>query len=740
MATPTPSTNTPSKHLPTFSSPAPRSVPHTGNTNMLSYDSPAVLNMLNDVSSGMGGVGMGITMSGLGMSSLGISASSMGRADEAQRSRRLQSILRTVAAKPGRVSEDGLLALCKSLGVECEVHPDEGTWSLLIGDELLCDVTFKNDEIASVNLQANLDESKPDLQFGATGARILLNSLRPLPGQNKINNTLERFSENLEKLNTLSRLGSGVSCYNAIAGVYTSLRKLFEHEKRVELAAREPDERFRTHKAEREVLCKRSGRPRMNGGSCLGLSLEYWMDRRHLLPKNTSAQSDKGKGKTSGGTITEESEIGNEGIYSLTIECESSSSTLYTPIRVSDDWISDSVEKQVDANDASASIDNILLDHPSIDWLDPKPTYLEASAQTDDAMMIDSAGRLPDIRFVARLHPPLVVPLAVHIQLSQIVGIQPRVEDFKPETFVGLALRPGEEDPGSLATTGESTHEIRSSRSVLVVDEHSKEKQRRHNMSLYVPKMEYSRALESLPFSHPKQLVEILPTLRQYAFTTSLMRDAFFEPKPRTSQSHSQTPLMPPLTPPDRHPTSDHTQEEEEPTLQLDINLSYTPPPRFTLLIPHPNTAAAANPTPPPPHSKDRPTDMSSLLSSLLSTPTTPYMAPLSITLDVHPNAQLAVTDQNLIAMPTLSAAVAAVAEDGTVPSGKAGDGSADAHGDVDMDAAVRVEARVKRLARALDICGDLGVWGEWLRREAAVAAAAAAAGGSKTRAAAGGE
>src|SRR5689334_8517248 len=120
MATPTPSTNTPSKHLPVFSSPAPRSVPHTGNSNMLSYDSPAVLNMLNDASSGMGGVGMGISMSGLGMSSLGMSASAMGRADEAERSRRLQNILEVVGGKPGRVSEDGLLALCKKLGVSVE--------------------------------------------------------------------------------------------------------------------------------------------------------------------------------------------------------------------------------------------------------------------------------------------------------------------------------------------------------------------------------------------------------------------------------------------------------------------------------------------------------------------------------------------------------------------------------------------------------------------------------------------
>ena len=95
---------------------------------MMSYDSPAVLNMLNDVASsgmgGMGGVGMGITMSGLGMSSLGMSESAMGRADEAERSRRLREIIDIIGKKPGRVSEQGLLALCKKMDIPCEKHMD----------------------------------------------------------------------------------------------------------------------------------------------------------------------------------------------------------------------------------------------------------------------------------------------------------------------------------------------------------------------------------------------------------------------------------------------------------------------------------------------------------------------------------------------------------------------------------------------------------------------------------------
>ncbi|KAF1831955.1 hypothetical protein BDW02DRAFT_571527 [Decorospora gaudefroyi] len=692
MTTPTPSKDTPSKDTPSkqppaFSSPAPRSVPPTGNVNMMSYDSPAVLNMLNDVAnSGMGGVGMGISMSSLGMSSLGMTASAMGRADEAERTRRLQAIIEILGRKPGRVSEEGMLALCQKMGIPYEKHMDEaGTWSLLIGDEALCDVTFKNDEIVSVNLQTGLDDSMPELRFGATGSEILVRSLRPLPGQSKLNVTLERFSESLEKLLTLDKLGSpqngGVSCYNAIAGVYTSLKKLFEHEKKAELANRAPDERYRTYKAEREVLCKKSGRPRLNGGSCLGLSLEYWMDRRHLLPKTTPLSSEKGKEKMdldsqASTSYPEDHPTANNKLYSLTIECESSPSTLYTPIRISNDWISECIDKPADANDANASIDNLLLNTPSIDWLDPKPTYLDA--QADDAMNLDdAAGRLPNIRFVARFNPPLVVPYAVHVHLHQTVGIEPP-NDLRPTTFVGLALRPGDVDPGMKSTAGGSTLEIRNTRTVMVGKDG---RERTHNTTLYVLKLEYSRTLESLPFSHPRQLVEILPILRQYAHATTLLRDIFYEPPKKPVPTHKLGQHQP--TPP--HTPTKPAQQDELPPLQVDLSLSYTPPtPRITLHVPHPTSTFI------PPS----PTDQAAIAEYLANLPSRAAHSrrALRVALDIHTNGDLVVADQNLVSYKTFEQHQHHVSD-----------------------------AKVKRLAKALDVVDDFGVWAEWLRREVVV-------------------
>jgi hypothetical protein len=695
MTTPTPSATTAQKHLPAFSSPAPRSTPHTGaTTGMMNYDSPAMLNMLSEGGGGLGGVSMGGVNMDISLSQLGIpSASAMGRADDAERTRRLHNIIDTLKHKPGRVSVENVLALCSRLGIE--PHKEPNSWLVPIGESNLLEIFFQGDEVEKVDLQGGFDNHNESIGFGASGTKIIYRNLQPLPGQSKINATLERFADNLEKLVTLDKLGSpqngGVSCYEAIAGVYTSLRKLFEHEKKMALALLEEGTPNRFHRVEREVLCKKSGRPRPNTGDRLGLNLEYWMDRRHIIPKSRTkaASSDKGKEKMDV-DIQEHSEypednddLNTNTVYSLTLECEHSPSALYTPIRISDDWISDAVEKPVDANDANA-LDSIILNTPSIDWQEPKPTFLEPPAPSgdDDAMNLDAdPGRLPNIRFVAKFNPPLVVPITTYIQLYQSVGVEPP-QDFTATTFVGLALRPNELDPAITGTAGATTHVIRSTRTTLDRDLSGNEKDTTLNLSLYVPKMEYSRRLESLPFAHPKQLVAILPVLRQYAFTTSLLASSFLEPAPRKDASL----LTPPVTP----------DTSADAPLQVDVNLSYTPPaPRLTVYIPRPESSRTEEEKTSAAPESATPTGVADLLEGLMAdgNHSGPH-APLSVTLEVHPNAELVVGEQNVVEGVT--------------------------HEEHDLESQQQAADRVKRVARALEVSGDLGVWAQWVRREVA--------------------
>lgn len=506
----------------------------------------------------------------------------------------------------------------------------------------------------------------------------------------KINLTLDRFSHNLDKLLRMDNLSApengGLSCYQAIFGVYTSLRKLFEHEMKAAMTLMDASAPDANHMAEREVLCKKSGRPRINAGNCLGLSLEYWMDRRHLIPKHSQHQdSSKGKDKMDVDSTTiieypEDKDGETNRLYSLTIECEASPSAMHPPIRISDAWISDAIEKAPDA--ADSDINNILLNRPTIDWLEPPPTYLPSTAPEGDhdAMNLDNApGRLPNIRFIAKFNPPLVVPLSVFVTIQQSLGLEVP-SDIRATTFVGLALRPGETDPGLTGVSNESTQEIQVERRVLVINKDGKEEHKVHSNSLYVPRTEYSRTIESLPFSHPKQLVDLLPTLRQFAFTTSLLQQTFGTSSPAPEKKTPSGPLSPP-------PTPDASSQNTAP-IQLDFSLSYAPPaPRLRFDIPHPSSSSKAlssvNPS------------AADLLSSLLSNSAS--KPPINVTLDVHPNADVIISEQNIF----------------NVASEKSKDG------DVEMDGAAQgLDERVKRIAKALDVCGDVGVWGEWVRRE----------------------
>lgn len=645
-----------------------------------------------------GGVGMGISMSGMGMSQLGLSASQLGRADEDERRRRLQTILSALNEKPRRVSEEGVIALCNKEGVECEraVEADGSVvLTLVIGNEAICDVQIFNGDVKSVKLELASDD---DGVFRESGSQILYRSLTPRPGLNRINLTLDMFGQNLNKLLRMDKLSAengGVQCYKAVFKVYESLKRLFEHEKKMALAVMDADAPNAEYKAEREVMCKKSGRPRINAGYCLGLSLEYWMDRRHIITKKPRAQaqaSPKGKEKMEStepqvaDAYPEDADPDTHKIYSLTVECEASPSSMYTPIRIPTSWISDAIEKPPGAPDTD--INNILLNTPQIDWLDPKSTFLDSSAlpSDHDAMNLDNApGRLPNVRFVAKFNPPLVVPIQEYVNILRQVGLEWNPQELRPTSFVGLAMRPGEMDPWVAPGSGGATTEVRSEKKILVVDKEGRETYRTHANALMVPRLEYSRTLESLPFQHPKQLVEILPTLRAYAFTTSLLQNTFDKHSAPTPAIPTPTQTSPPSPPP--------TPKHQTP-LYLDLTLSYTPPaPNLTLHIPHP---LSAEPSLSHPRSTSpNPTSTTDLLAHLLSTTTTsPRHPPLKLDFTIGSNAEIAIGEQNVVA--------------------QAGVGKVTEGADVNMEGL----ERVKRVSRALDVCGDLGVWAEWVRRE----------------------
>ncbi|KAJ9667748.1 hypothetical protein H2201_002283 [Coniosporium apollinis] len=678
----------------------------------LNFDSPSTMNLL-DVNMGVGGVGMGLSMSGMSGLGLGLGmglSSSGGRNDEEDVRKRLLAIIERVGSRPGLVSEEGVERVCRRLGLDW--YADEGKaaqggrdpFPSTAGTKFMLELDFsgRTPSCRELRYGANWEGKE---EHAERGKRILQGDLRPEGGKSQLGNTLDRFAANLGRLASLNRLSTEeVDCFEVVAGVYVSLKRLFEHEKKAVMALLDTAAADAEEKAEREVMCKRSGRPRMNAGRTLGLSLQYWMDRRHIRRRRARPTSTPTKTGTRMDVDQKPNTDEPEQVYSLTIECESSPAELYPPIRRSDAWISDAIEKS----------SHDIFSTSNIDWLEPPPTY-ETNPSLDTsqagAMSLDgnSTGKLPNVRFVARLNPPLVVPLNIAGQIHNSVGTEIPPGSILPTMFEDLLLRRDDTDAAKETGIGD-IKEIRSETEVFVAGKDGAETKRRHVNSLFVPKSDYYGCiLEEVPFRHPREIVEILPILRQYAFLNSLLRSTF------------------PPTTPTPAPSSNGTTANALALLAVDITLSAYPTPTLTFVLPPaspttaiPNGAASppngslgrARDTDPPAGAKDEDDEAET------DADTDEYQPPTTITLQILSNADVLVVEQNIIpalpAHPPLSLApvpgIAAIVQQA---GGTADEATVESREEYEERKA-RLE---QRMARALDVCGEVGVWVEWVSR-----------------------
>lgn len=704
-------------------------------TGAISFDSPGALNIGLGALAGLeGGVGMGISMSGmsgLGLG-MGLTSSMGGRPDDTEQRKRLENIIATLKARPGRVSREGMERLAKQLGLSSEVMSDaHGEQQLLLAHtSFMLEVTFKDNVVDNVTVQfGELSESVQKQRTSA--AKVLKDDLSPSPGAASINLSLDKFAKNLEKLARLDHLSifkdgkPEVSCFEAIVGVYNGLQKLFEHEKKTAMHIFDVSKPHVHEKAVREVLCKKSGRPRMNVNSAVGLSLEYWMERRKVFQKPEKTSSDTGMDLDDGDEVYDET---MNRIFSLTIECESSPAQLYPSIRVSDAWISDTVEKPSDPNDIFGS--------PVIDWLDPPPTYSGGSeAAQNDPMALDgnSIGKLPNVRFVAKLNPPLVVPLNTAQNVLASVNVQMNQESLKWSTSLeALVLKPDEESATGLAT--DITKEYYNARNVFVVDKDGKEQDRWHETTLYVNKAEVACILDEIPFDHPRQLVQILPVLRQYAHLSTLLQSAFQPSHTPDAATNGVLPI-PPL----------ENTDQSQPTLPISISLTGVDPsgtssPTLTITYPRTSTSRTRpidslddlfeglsfNPVDLVPEAaNDADTIMSGtsdadLFGSAQPSPSkashldaTQGPPPPTVTLaaSVLPNADVAIAAQDLL----LELQESKVKTPATVEQADGGDGKNEKERQKEQEEESRRMRVLGRMGRALEYCGDVGVWVEWV-------------------------
>lgn len=371
----------------------------------------------------------------------------------------------------------------------------------------MLDIGFNNSVIQTVTLHIT---DAPDIvsKHLERAGNILLRNLEIGLDENPYTKDLDQFAANLERLAALDKLsGNGFSCHEAIAGVYESLERVHKWEvKKIKEGKPEIAKRDLAY-VERLAMCTRSGRPSMHVRDRIGLSLDYWQTKR-LISSPTTAHE-------------------KEQTWSLLVECAPTNSlSVFQPLRVSQDWISKNIAKdvmQVDLYTLNASKEGQVLD-----WQEPENKLFPTNdAPKGDAMEgVEQAPtqKVPEAMFVAKFDPPLVVPMNVAMDINN--KTQAQLDMYTTSTFDELMFPPGAD---SLDNNGSRTIHSETTTPVFTREGGSMNLQteKKHHNTLLIDKISYGRTLTEFPFAHPKDFVEMLPWLRQYAFLSSLLSKTF---------------------------------------------------------------------------------------------------------------------------------------------------------------------------------------------------------------------
>ena len=485
-----------------------------------------------------GATGMGFSMSSLGMGmGLGLSSSAMGsssgKLDDAERRRRLEGVLESLESRSGIISQEAVSRLGRKWGLELYEEIEDTKLLTLGGNSFALDVsnhppsntrrTVSDHTQIYFESTTSPDISRVALHFhglndtvvahAPLAAAILHADLQSPKDLSRINADLAGFADNLERLARLDKLSiTGASCFEAITGVYTSLRRLFEFE-----VAGVAAESGQGGVAEREVLCRRSGVPRMHARKRVGLVLDYWM-HGHLLPPATRGSSSADTPEDTP-PPAEHSNDSPAAPHSLTIECEYHPAALYPCIRISTDWLSIPTQPESTANDTSNLLD--LPSPPGIHWLDPPPPHLTVDRT------LSTPQPQPPTRFTARLEPAVTLPLSVATDLHSTLGLTIPTPPASTSVWDTLLTRPhhNHDEATAAASTADPltprTSHIRNVPAVRDADP------TRWHSRLYVARPELGVVVERIPFAHPRELSQILPRLRQHVLLARLVGSAF---------------------------------------------------------------------------------------------------------------------------------------------------------------------------------------------------------------------
>jgi hypothetical protein len=578
------------------------------------------------------------------MSELGLMSSGGKRNEDEERRMKMRKVLKSIGRDKGRVSEEGIARIARRVGFANDIDAEKltaeekerkmGNRTITVaGNAIIIEIDLKNQVPRRVQVSYSTQSKALESQ-GARAGQVLLTDLGA-PNGIALNAKLDHFAANLERLARMDRLSAGgISCFEAISGLYASLERLYEQEKEIVRGLLKPETVDMERKVDMEVMCKKSGKPMVNANGRIGIELAYWEDSRHVTDTHRNSQNDTEMDIDGQGNDNDQGKSeGHDQVFKLRLEVESCLSSMYPPLRVSDAWLPDPLElPSVDAGEG-------------IPWQDPSPTYASTTVVNGGGV---ANGELPDLRFIATLDPPIVIPSYIAMNIHTLLGNHALIPTA--QQYAEMLL-----DPTSLPLGHEKTFTSSSKRSVLSYKD-GEEITVQHYYKLENAKLDWGTRIEQLPFSHPRQLVELLPTLRQWACMGSHL-NATFGKKPENNEQEAPSGFD------SANGAVKHHSELDDLLMDVDTGSN------DSIIV---NIALASAPTP----------------SLGIAFPTSSGGDVANINVVVQPNADITATDRE----------------------------SMFRNGESTKTEETRQQEL--RLAKALDACGDLGVWVEWIRTQ----------------------
>ncbi|KAJ5544696.1 hypothetical protein N7461_007000 [Penicillium sp. DV-2018c] len=346
---------------------------------------------------------------------------------------------------------------------------------------------------------------------------------------------LQEFHENLQWLANLDKLSQEVNCFEALENLEENFKRIWIEESKIG-----------KYGGEYQHLCAGVlGRPTMHKGSRIGLGLQYWVEQAKVLDAKQSPPSPDAMEIDAQNDRDTKSEMEDQDrSWAVMIECEEG----YPSLRIAKEWVGTEVftagegTESLPSNGAAGSVN----------WLDP-PQTMRLTHGNHDPMALDSSmleSSPPNRRFVAKLEPALDVPILAASEIYRHLGMQ-LPQEFKMITYDALLVPEASQlsPSGSIPQIGRRKRRM----SVLAIDQKGEQYKKQHDYTFQSFESITGRTIRDLPFSHPRQLADILPILRQYAVLASLIRKTFQVPAKEqatateTSSAAPQDPRDPPI-------------------------------------------------------------------------------------------------------------------------------------------------------------------------------------------------